>query len=179
MDASQFAEHVIRVTPSVEQIMSTGLSRDDAIKVANRAQYKRRSRPLDLEESNQVLALLKHWDLSKLEIGMISFLDQPHFEDGSVHIGEVEADPLLVALDTGAICVEELGTGGHLLWRVAGDDEKFLDALAAAYQFFKDRLLDTIDWSDTKIARRFAEKCASLAGGDEYLTFYLMLLGGE
>jgi hypothetical protein len=177
MNAQQFAEQLNRIAgTAVGELVKRGLSKRDARMIADMYKCKPREKPLLLEdEGNQILMLMKYWNVSKLEIGMVRFQEGPVESKDGLQIGEVEADPLILSLETRQTIVEELGTDGHVLWTVAHDDTGFLDALAKAAGFLRERT----DLADTTTARRVATECASLAGGQDYLDFYLMLLGGE
>lgn len=96
-----------------------------------------------------------------------------------ITVGLVEADPLVLLFETGEIQVHEFGTNAHVLWRVAKDGSHFLDALITCARFLASRGAGRIDFEDNEAARQTALGCASAAGGDACLDFYLMLLGAE
>jgi hypothetical protein len=77
------------------------------------------------------------------------------------------------------VAVAEFGSKTHFLWPVAANGEKFLDALIPVATFLSKRAVGEIDFDDVGSARAVAEKCISLAGGDKYSAFYIMLLGAD
>jgi len=100
-----------------------------------------------------------------------------HIEpSGAIHIGCVEADPL-VLLPNGEAVVYELGTNSHLLWRAAKSGTVFLDALVIAARFLGRRAVGTIDIDDNEAPRSVVFECATAPGWDRFLDFYTMLLG--
>jgi hypothetical protein len=60
---------------------------------------------------------------------------------------------------------------------VAENGSKFLDALIPAAEFLEKCGLGIIDLDDRSSARQAALQCAALAGGDDYLQFYSVMLG--
>jgi hypothetical protein len=126
-----------------------------------------------------MLELLRGWDLTKVQIGMVSFPDPPSEGPDVISIGCVEADLLVILRKTGEIVVQEYGTKGHVLWRVAENGARLLDALIIAARFIEETGSEETDFPDPVIARRVALECANVAGGREYLEFYEMLVGTE
>ena len=90
-----------------------------------------------------------------------------------LQIGSVEADILYIA-DNGELCVNEFGASHHLLWKCAKNGDAFLDALLVAACFLNDFSRDD---EDMELCLESVKRCASAAGGERYLNFYLMLLG--
>jgi hypothetical protein len=177
MEPTKFVELLADLAPSATELERVGVT-------GSHAEHFRRSfrcpvRRSDRKERNEILALLNGWDLTHVEIGMIRFAPNPEQLQGRIRVGTVEADPLLIIDDAGEVVVEELGASGHILWAVAAGSSMFLDALIPAAEFLSRRMVGAIDLEDMKRARATAEQCASMAGGERYLPFYLMLLGAE
>lgn len=180
MIAEEFVRKLSSVAPPIESLLEIGLSETEAESFRDRYVCKPKSIPLPLIASNEILDLVIQWDVNLMEIGMVRLLDTPSIHRGSgIQIGFVEADPL-VMLDTSLeLVVEELGTTGHILWKSAQSPGQFLDALLVAANFFSKRTVGVVDFDDSETAKTTADECASIAGGDEHIDFYYMLLGAE
>jgi hypothetical protein len=180
MNANDFVKKLCASAPSIESLREIGLS--EAESDSFRAGYiclPRRS-PLPLIASNEITDLMILWDVSMIEIGILRLLGTPSIHYGlGVQIGLVESDPILITDRSSEIVVEEVGTAGHVLWKVARSPGQFLDALVLAAKFFTDRAVGTIGFDDLEAAKATANKCSTLAGGDEYTEFYSMLTGAE
>jgi len=180
MELEIFVRELADAAPKESDLRKCGLSSDQASDFIRSYFCIKRDRPLPVGGgTDQVLELLRKWDLSKVEIGMVRFPDPPVEQAGKIYIGYVEADPLVMLLDSGEIVVHEYGTKEHLLWPVAKNGSKLLEALLIAARFLEKTGIGTIDFNDSKVAQPFALACASAAGGDRYLDFYRMLLGAE
>ncbi len=180
MELGDFVKVLAEAAPNAPELEKCGFSNEQATDFIKSFLCVQRDRPLLLESgSNQLLELVREWDLSKVEIGMIRFPEPPSERLGSICVGYVEVDPLVILADTDEIAVHELGTKEHLLWVVAKCGSKLLDALVIAARFLARRAVGTIDFDDSKLARSISIECATAAGGDKYLDFYKMLLGAE
>ena len=180
MELGTFVKALAEAAPSVPELEKCGFSKDQAQDFAKSFLCVKRERPLPVVSgSDQLLVLLREWDLSKVEIGMMRFPDPPTERSGKMCVGCVEADPLVILPSTGEIAVQELGTKEHLLWLVAKSGSALLDAVVIAARFLAQRTVGTIDFDDYKAARSIALECATAAGGDRYLDFYKMLVGAE
>jgi hypothetical protein len=177
MEPNTFVNRLACLAPSVEALARIGLSETQANDF--RDNYFCQKRQTVVRETNEILALLKGWDLSSVEIGMVRFAQQPSEIPGKVLIGKVEADPLMLMQTTGEILVEDLHAPGHILWVAARSGSTLLDALIPAAEFLTKRGLEEIDVEDTHAARVVAKRCAMLAGGERYVDFFSMLLGAE
>jgi len=179
MNANDFAQALEKSAPLVECLVAVGLSREGAELFRQTQICQRRTAPLPTNVTNELIELASRWDVSKVEIGMIRLLGTPIDQERTVQVGLVEADPLVIVKVSSELLVEEAGTAGHVLWKVALGPSNFLDALVVAAKFLADRAVGIVDFDDIEIARTTAVRCAELAGGNSYLEFYLMLCGVE
>jgi hypothetical protein len=180
MEPGIFVKELAKLAPSASDLEKSGFSKDQARRlVESFLCVKREHRLPVVSGSDQLLELLREWDLSKIEIGMVRFPESPTEQLGKLCVGCVEADPLVILPGTGEIVVHEFGTKEHLLWPVAQSGAKLLDAMLIAARFLEQRGSARIDFDDYKAARSVALECASAAGGDKYFDFYSMLLGAE
>lgn len=179
MDADAFARELAAAAPTLAALKKAGIKGKLATEMVG--SYRCEKRPTPLTEpagSDALLELLRGWDLSRIEVGMVRFTGTHADPSGAIHVGVVEADPL-VTLPTGEIVVHELGANGHVLWRAAESGSAFLDALVRAARFLAQRTIEAIDFEDFEAARAAATECATAAGGKAYQNFYVMLLGAE
>jgi hypothetical protein len=134
---------------------------------------------LRIDETNEILSLMKRWDVGNIEVGMISFVGSPVPLERGTQVGFVEADPLIVLNNKEEMLVEETGMNGHILWYVAKNPSSFLNALVVAARFLSERTIGLVDLYDIPAAKSIARDCTRRAGGDRYSAFYSMLLGVE
>lgn len=175
MDTDDFAKQLAASAPSKSALARAGLGPTETETFARTFRCVRQE--VTNPEEGWESGFWDGWDLGDVEIGMIRFLSSPVVRGNVVHIGFVEADPLLVDYESGSVFAEEMSHPGHTLWRVAKNREMLLDALVCAAEFLSKRGVGEIDFDDDPASRACARSCASLAGGDEYLPFYLMLVG--
>ncbi len=180
MAVATFVRQLAEAAPSPSDLESCGFAGEQADEFIRSFHCVKRDRPLtEPSGSDLALELLRNWDLKKVEIVMVRF-PGPHAEpQGTICIGCVEADPLVLLPDSGEIIVRELGQKEHLLWRVAKDGSALLEALVIAARFLGKRAVGKIEFDNYVAARSVASECASVAGGDKYLDVYKMLLGAE
>jgi hypothetical protein len=180
MELETFVKELAAAAPSAADLERCGLSTEQARIFIKSFLCVKREHPLSATNgSDQLLELLRQWDLSKVEIGMMRFPNPPTERSGKLCVGCVEVDPLVILPDTGEVVVYELGTKEHLLCHVAKSGSKMLDAMVIAARFLEKCAVGTIDFDNYEAALSVALECASAAGGDRYLKFYKMLLGAE
>lgn len=178
MNASQFVKQLEESAPSMFNLMSIGLS-EKAAEDFRRGYFCQARDKVRTIESNEIIDLSTRWDVSNIEIGMVR-LSGECLDDGHlVQVGVVEVDPLVIDKNTSAVMVVEFQEPWHVLWKAATNAGGFLDVLIAAANYFSNRTVGIVDFDDTKGAYLVARECARLAGGEECLPFYLMLLGAE
>jgi hypothetical protein len=176
MDADRFVEGLWACAPSIESLEAEGLSRAEAEEY--RDSYRCKKRPCVEQDADPLLNLIRCYDASDVEIGMVSFSSGVTERGSNFQVGEVEADPLLINRATGEVWVEELGAPGYVLYRCAENGSKFLDALLLAACFIS-HAEDHESPEGQDAACKKAKECADAAGGDQFYGFYYMLLGCE
>jgi hypothetical protein len=180
MQPATFVKQLAAMAPSTSDLEESGLSREFAREIAESFVCVKRARPLEAPKgADAALELLRGWDLSNVEIGMVRFPDPPSGEPQGICIGCVEADQLVIHQKTGEVLVYEYGAKGHVLWRVSRTGSKLLDALINTARFLEEKGSDESNNQDPKMAHRVALECATAAGGTEYLEFFEMLVGAE
>lgn len=127
------------------------------------------------EEKNELIKLIKTYDMSETVIGMIQFLPEPLYKHDIVYFGTFEIDMLGINYPLGDIrCYEE--STEHLLYNCAVDASSFLSALWELGNFLEKRSSDEKLYNDEDLADQVATYCAELAGGIQYKDFYSVLL---
>jgi hypothetical protein len=179
MRAATFVKELAKAAPSEDDLRAAGFSQVET--EAFIASYKcipRETNPSDNNGQDEVLILLRHWDTSRVEVGIVTFLNQPYEENGKTYIGYVEQDNLVV-LSNGEVVVEELGNSDHILWRVAVNGAHLLEALAVAARFSKDCMVTGDDAIDVSKVQVMAKRCSDAAGGPRYEKFFTMFFNAD
>jgi hypothetical protein len=167
MDAHDFVKALAMAAPSAESLQDS----DPAYVERYLASFVAAPRLQDLKAEappGLIGDLYRKYDVSNVEIGMITFLAQPFAAKEGWAIAKYEDDPFIVDPGTGEVLLYDHEVVGRLLYPCALNEARFLDALALW-------LTATIE-SD---ADALAQECAELAGGVRYLSLYLDLLGAE
>lgn len=124
-----------------------------------------------------LLDFVRAYDTSQVEIGMITFPPFPLKTTRGWHVGNFEADPIILDSATGELWLKEYGED-HVLCLCAKDSDRFMDALLTAAKFPEwDELEESGEVYVSPQAD--AEACAAAAGGARYFDFYYMLFGDE
>jgi len=180
MNAHNFIDELSRASPSLEELESIGLPLDGALRIQGSYQCIARREPLSFPVAqNELTNLLSRWDASSLRVGMVSFLQVPIASARGVQVGFVEADLLVVSHASDEVIVVDFAAPSHLLWKAAATPHAFLEALVHASRVLAQRCVKRIAYDDFEAAQRVSAECASLAGGDAYRDFFVMLLGAE
>lgn len=178
MEAKDFVLSLAQAAPEASELAHLGLPEKEQHEYLKSYDCLLRKQPLpEFGSSDQLLELLRHWDLSQVEIGLLQFPEEPNEEAEFIQVGFVEADPLVMLRNSGELVVQEFGTKRHQLWPVAKNGACFLDALLIAARFLGQCGIGSITQDDYELTDAAAEACAAAAGGDRYLDFFKMLLG--
>lgn len=178
MNAQDFVARLERSGPSVAALEGKGLSRAEAEEFVRSFRAPKRAWPALVDaDLGTVGQLLGQYDCSKVEVGMVRLRSLPVRDGKSWVIGQVEADPIILDVESGGVRVEEFGTKHHVLWRCAKDGDSFLAALATAVEVLGRMTVDESLHGDDMLRTRTLSNCTRDAGGSEYEPFYRMLLG--
>jgi hypothetical protein len=179
MTADSFVSRLVRIANSLDILRQYGYPDDEIEEM--RTSYSPPERPGVPQHIDPVIDLLARYDCSRVEIGMIRLAPQPIEQDWAWAIGKDEADPLVLDKRSGEIKLMELRAGGiaqnaHVISIYARTSGMFLDALALTAETLLRQISGEFR-AETEACRQGAELCADAAGGDEYMTPYLILLG--
>ncbi len=73
----------------------------------------------------------------------------------------------------------EYGTEDHVLHHCAQNSSKFLEAVLVAVKFLSKRGTGDPKYESQEAIDVVAETCSDIAGGNQFLDFYKMMLGSE
>jgi hypothetical protein len=134
----------------------------------------------DIQQSqlflSEVLELLNRYDCSRLEIGLVNFMNDYIESANYIQFGTVEMDLLVVNKVTLEVEVLDYACPDHTIWYCASNGESFLDALFLSAQYLKTIMFGKLLDANSEGAESTVNICAYLAGGSKYRSFYDMLL---
>lgn len=172
MNASEFCEKLKLLTPDRQALEDEGLEKDEIID--EMARYDCRLLiPSYPESTDPVVDLVRNYDVTSVEIGIVNFRCEPSDCESGFQFGQVESDPLVIDAVTGFIEVRDLYNANRVLWVCARTGSMFLESLIEAAA-----ILDECNEDSGEIYQS-AIKCSEMSGGEMTLDFYLMLLGYE
>lgn len=177
MEVEAFVEQLRACAPALDALVAQGLSYNDSEEL--RGSYNFVKNGSGKLASNPLLNLLTRYDGANVEIGMVCFDKPVAYSNKRWLIGKVEADPLILDLNTQNIYVEELGTDGYILFHCAENTDKFTDAILLAARFLSRCISEDGLYENQDAACLQAQDCAEKAGGEKYFIFYAMLVGCE
>ncbi len=174
MKAQEFVQKLKASAPSVSDYIKRGYSEKLAKAVVKSFYAVERKKNTTYQD--EVLKLVDCYDASDLIIGQVKFYNKIEEKPNYYIVGEVEADWLIVDKITGVIRVVELYSG-ESLWPCAANGSKFLEAILMANMFFGEAALNDDLFNSQKATCAISEECCEVAGGEQFLEFYKMLLG--
>lgn len=120
------------------------------------------------EEHSEVERLITEFDCSRVEVGLVRFLDAPRDHSQGVQFAYCEADFIFLKENGSVVLVDGRMTESNGI-KCATDFQRFLDGLGA----FVEIRANKSNWK--KRSGEAASLCAEAAGGSENLEFYRML----
>jgi hypothetical protein len=178
MNADEFVLRLRTAAPSKSALATVGIVGAEAAELVESHRCQPRSNSGAKSSSDAAIRLVKNWDASRVEIGMLRFAKDTTTVPLGIQVGQVEADPLVVRSDNGELVVVELGLD-HTLWPVAKRGDLLLDALLVCARALNENVFATDSRMRNEELRAIAAQCAQIAGGPKFHDFYLMLLGVE
>ncbi len=174
MNAIDFSVKYRSCAPTFEYLISKGLSDIEAHSFIDR--YNCISKGTNFEYGDEFLNLIANFDLSKVEIGLITLNDSIQIEGDFYILGQDECDPLFMYKFNHEISIVDLSDNEYVIYYCAESGDKFLDAIIVYRGFIAKHA-----HSDTKLdpgaIKKKAEECAMIAGSEKYLPFYEYALG--
>lgn len=178
MNADEFVEKIKSDMPTREYYYKEGLDMEFISRDEKRFLFQERAEPIKLDTNNDpILSLIKKYDTSTVEIGMITFFnDGIRILNDHICFGEFEVDYLGINEITKEIEVLEY-SNGNVMCSCAQNSSLFLDAIRIISSFLCKRSMDDRLYNDTQANLTVAEICSNTAGGAKYHNFYRMLVG--
>jgi hypothetical protein len=127
--------------------------------------------------SNEIVNLISNYDMSAIEIGMISFDKEITENEGYIFFGKLELDLLAISKTNNEIVIIDYSDKDTIMQYCAAKSSKFLDALIVAWEAMTQFLLDEEKAEDEEYREAVIANCTELAGGEHYFDFYNYLLG--
>jgi hypothetical protein len=173
---TEFVEMIKKIPASFEKYKEQGLNDTFINQHINRFSLSKKEADINIHESeDELLKLIKSYNLSEISIGMVNFLPAPYENSENVFFGKFEVDTLAIYQPSAEIrCYEE--NSDHLMYNCAKNGEMFLSALFEASCFLEKRSMDNEMYDNELLALDVAAYCADLAGGSKYKKFYVVLL---
>ncbi len=174
MTAEEFTEQLRQIpTKSVlDQVRTKGVS-DEFVKEFRDNHYFIKNDPMTQFEKDPIRDLVNNYNGSTVQIGGISFDFETIEDEDYFYFAEYEVDVFALNKNLNTIVLLEFGTDNHVLCAVAGNSSLFLMAILEAAKFY---VQDDDVCLNQAITCQMAEYCAEIAGGNDYLSFYKMLL---
>ena len=138
---------------------------------------KKREQPTTLDAPYEILQLVGIYDLKAFHIGLLSFVHPIKTQNERWVFGKLEADYVVIEKD-GKLAIRDRETAEQS-WLVSSGSEGFLSATLIAIRFLHERANAPETCNGQEIAISIAERCAIAAGGKDFESFYLMLLGAD
>lgn len=177
MTAKEFSEKMNKTKLTIKGDQSE-LSTDFIEKFMARYTFMPKS-DVEYKSGDDLIDLIDGYDTTRVEIGMLTFLEKTVSDADYIYVGQHEADDLVIDRTTKEVKVKEYGQD-HILSECAANSAAFLDALFIAASYMATTNLNDESGEDgQRVIYAMANECAEKAGGSEYLPFYLMFLGYE
>lgn len=128
---------------------------------------------------------ITNWQSEGREIGMLAFHPTetahnwfPYYQLASnqTFIGVMELDAICIDMD-GSLRVYDHQSQNRILCPAAADQQSFVKAVIELETHFERCVEDEGVFDDMVVATIVRDRCAQMAGGDEYVPFFTSLLG--
>lgn len=177
MTAIQFVTKLQELAPSKEELVNSGVTEAGADRMIKNY-IGIESSNVSLIGSNELVDLINNFNLSTVEVRLITFNGKVTEDSSYYFVGKVEVDHLVVNKVTNAVEVLDFDDLQNKLWSCAANASQFLDALILCASFSKQCMFDDDLWENSDIILKTALEISEVAGGEEvYEEFYKMLLG--
>ncbi len=124
-----------------------------------------------------LVRLIQEYDLSKVEIGMITFNAKVYESDDYFIVGKFDIDSISISKITKEVVVISDEPGHREIYKCSQSGAKFLDSIITCAKFLENCVVDIKLYENQKMICSTSETCSEIAGGSKYLNFYKVLLG--
>jgi hypothetical protein len=177
MNAEEFVEKIIGLKPTSIELV--GLEYPNGLLDTWLKEFTIKKKAT-VEYDNQILTIIKNYDVSSLNINDITF-DNNYFDDGEHFCfgWDATGDRLAIYKPNGKIVAYDV-YGDRITFQCAESAEKFLDALLEIMKFVREKILNNYDEETRDKRSKDVAYIASLrAGGEEYEDYYKSVLWVE
>lgn len=173
MKSDSFVKRLKELAPSSNDLVKLGVSEKFILDFINSFNCKIKN--IGFHHDNEMIELVMKYDVTKLEIGMITFFDSVAENENYYFVGKFEQDYLCLKKKTGEIVVVDNYDKNREIYKCANFASNFLDAILLSAAFLTERLLEVTNENDSEL--NSIKRISLLAGGSEYENFYKTLLG--
>lgn len=179
MKSSEFVNQLKEIAPSKSLLKERGFDKG-FIKIYLKS-YNLKKRHDETVTVDPLLDLIYRYDVGGFDIGMVHLEKSKNVLDVERYIvfGSYDADILVIDKVTDEVVVLDWDDESHVLMKCSKNSDTFLQALLEVATFNKNMLLDEDLSSNQEIIKSKASEISKIAGGDNYLGFYLNILGYE
>jgi hypothetical protein len=178
MEAKEFVDKLKYLAPSMDSMLKRGCSQETAQYIVGTHLAKTRRNPLLMETFNdQMLELVKHWDLSGVEVGPLCFHGEPIAYGDDIEVGTIDLDQLVYCTSTRDYALFDHEVDRRLMCAAAPNGAFLLQGLAEVASYYAKTGNLEIDIDDTEIGLQFKSRVVAAIGGAPYATFVTALLG--
>jgi hypothetical protein len=175
----EYFDSIVQFVPSINDLKQIGLSEPESI------EFRRASVPIERNVNIEVCLpkgefneFTRHYDLSKLEVGLVNFFSEPKKINELYHIGTVDGDDLIFDELKSEVKILEFGTQ-HVLWVCANDLDSFFRCLIIVNQFLMRCVTDEqLEYNEAE-QERVISKCEDEILDKSLIDFYRMLIGSD
>lgn len=176
MNYTTFANILTSISPSQEDYLKLGVSKEYALKASNNFIAIPKTNDQAITTQNVGLVdFIENFDCDKMQIGLISFLSKVNENSEYYIVGNVEADILAVSKVTLEVVVLDHDDESWVIWPCAQNSDFFFDAV---FEFAKSISNQVKDRSSIRheMNAYLISICTEKAGGGKYEAFYEMLI---
>lgn len=167
MKAREFCENLLAVMPTRAELEDYGLDEEDIESIEACFSAKKRDRVFD-GDGSELERLVYEYDCSRVQVGLVRFLEEPIACSEGREIGSLEVDPIVVLGDC-RVAVLDMLDRRRVQFICSLDSEGFLKALAT----YALQVRRQDDWKGK--SDEAARQCCVAAGGNEYFSFWRVL----
>ena len=172
MEAKEFVDKLKYITPSMDSLLKFGCNHEFAQYFVRSHLAKTRRSPLLMETFNdQVLELVKHWDLLGVEVGPLCFHGEPIAYGDDIEVGTIDLDQLVYRFSTRDYALFDHEVDRRLMCAAAPNGAFLLQGLAEVASYYTKTATREIDIDDTEIGLQFKSRVVAAIGGEPYETF--------
>lgn len=181
MNIQEFVSELKRIGPTKEEYISFGFSEGLAERLAMEYTFLPSERLIESYDllSDDIVRLIRNFDGTGVQIGLITFMSNVEVSDGFVYFGNVEMDVLSISKATLEVVVLDHDNLDWIIWPCAASSSHFLNALLVFADFLSYKVKNKVVEYNALEINECALLCSEKAGGEKYLEFYKMLLGYE